>query len=174
MLGKLLFVIAFCAAVVLGEAKNKKCNIPPTAPKRIEKVINQCQDEIKVAILAEALEAASLIDSPQKRSKRETFSSEERRIAGCLLHCVYRKMKAVNDKGFPTVEGLVSLYTEGIEDKEYILATLQSVNVCLAKAQKEFITTPQSLEARGKTCEIAYDVFDCVSEKIGEYCGQTP
>lgn len=38
------------------------------------------------------------------------------------------------------------MYTEGIEDKEYILATLQSVNVCLAKAQKEFITTPQSLE----------------------------
>ncbi|XP_045471029.1 general odorant-binding protein 70 [Harmonia axyridis] len=174
MYGKILFVVAVCAIGVLGEAnKTRKCNIPPTAPKRIEKVINQCQDEIKVAILAEALQAASVINS-NKRSKRETFTAEEKRIAGCLLHCVYRKMKAVNDKGFPTVEGLVSLYTEGIEDKEYILATLQSVNVCLAKAQKEFITTPQSLEVQGKTCEIAYDVFDCVSEKIGEYCGQTP
>lgn len=29
-----------------------KCDIPPTAPKRIEEVINQCQDEIKIAILA--------------------------------------------------------------------------------------------------------------------------
>lgn len=29
-----------------------KCDIPPTAPKKIEEVINQCQDEIKIAILA--------------------------------------------------------------------------------------------------------------------------
>lgn len=29
-----------------------KCDIPPTAPKKIEEVINECQDEIKIAILA--------------------------------------------------------------------------------------------------------------------------
>ncbi|KAG5897507.1 hypothetical protein JTB14_030005 [Gonioctena quinquepunctata] len=35
--------------------QTNKCDIPPTAPKRIENVINQCQDEIKIAILSEAL-----------------------------------------------------------------------------------------------------------------------
>ncbi|KAK9887405.1 hypothetical protein WA026_022341 [Henosepilachna vigintioctopunctata] len=174
MCGKIFLFMSACAVAVLAKEKHHRCNIPPSAPKRIETVINQCQDEIKVAILAEALQAVSLTESGSKRSKRDTFTGEERRIAGCLLHCVYRKMKAINEKGFPTVEGLVALYTEGIEDKEYILATLQSVNICLNRAQKKYVTTPQSLDEQGKACEIAYDVFDCVSEKIGEYCGQTP
>jgi hypothetical protein len=34
------------------QAGNNKCDIPPTAPKKIEDVINQCQDEIKLAILS--------------------------------------------------------------------------------------------------------------------------
>lgn len=29
-----------------------KCDIPPSAPKKIEEVINHCQDEIKIAILS--------------------------------------------------------------------------------------------------------------------------
>lgn len=33
-------------------------------------------------LIAEALQAASIIDSNKKRSKRETFTSEEKRIAG--------------------------------------------------------------------------------------------
>ncbi|XP_068904969.1 general odorant-binding protein 70 isoform X1 [Tenebrio molitor] len=156
------------------QAGNNKCDIPPTAPKKIEDVINQCQDEIKLAILSEALEALSVNDHAKSRAKRETFSDDEKRIAGCLLQCVYRKMNAVNEKGFPTVEGLVGLYSEGVDQKDYIIATLQAVNVCLVKAQKKHVTKPQSLEEHGKTCDIAYDVFDCVSEKIGEYCGQTP
>ncbi|KAJ8956862.1 hypothetical protein NQ318_014277, partial [Aromia moschata] len=135
-------------------------------------------------------------------------------------------------KGFPTTEGLVTLYTEGITQKDYILAIAQSVNVCLTTAQKKYLTTPEAIEdtvitcdesveavkaktmevlnqlteahfqhcfeqwksrmercrdrqreyiegekvviEQGKTCDIAYDVFDCVSEEIGKYCGQTP
>ncbi|KAL3280579.1 hypothetical protein HHI36_003812 [Cryptolaemus montrouzieri] len=175
MCGKIILLVTIGIVAVFAE-KNYRCNIPPSAPKRIEKVINQCQDEIKVAILAEALQAVSLAESAKKRAKRETFTGEEKRIAGCLLQCVYRKMKAVNEKGFPTVEGLVALYTEGIENKEYILATLQSVNICLGRAQKQYLSTPQSLDdqEQGKVCEIAYDVFDCVADKIGQYCGQTP
>lgn len=30
---------------------SQKCKVPETAPERIEKVINQCQEEIKIAIL---------------------------------------------------------------------------------------------------------------------------
>lgn len=56
--------------------------------------------------------------------------------------------KQLNPKGFPTVEGLVALYTEGINQKEYILATLQAVNKCIGKAQKEFLTVPQSIDRK--------------------------
>ncbi|KAJ8930710.1 hypothetical protein NQ314_016475 [Rhamnusium bicolor] len=80
----------------------------------------------------------------------------------------------VNEKGFPTVEGLVTLYTEGITKKDYILATVQAVHLCLNKSQKKYLTTPQAIEEHGKTCTIAYEVFDCVSDEIGKYCGQTP
>ncbi|KAF2884200.1 hypothetical protein ILUMI_21982 [Ignelater luminosus] len=83
-------------------------------------------------------------------------------------------MKGVNSSGFPTVEGLVALYTEGVSDREYIIATYQAVHSCLTDARKKHITTPQSLSESGKTCDIAFDVFDCVSDRIGEYCGQTP
>nr|AIX97075.1 odorant-binding protein 1 [Dastarcus helophoroides] len=83
-------------------------------------------------------------------------------------------MNAVNQHGFPTVEGLVALYSEGVTQKEYILATLQSVTYCLSAAQKKYLITPKTLQENGKTCDIAYDTFDCISEKIGEYCGQTP
>ncbi|EFA04515.2 general odorant-binding protein 70 isoform X2 [Tribolium castaneum] len=169
-----ILVLSIIVIVQAEDAKEKKCDIPPTAPKKIEDVINQCQDEIKLAILTEALEALNINEHTKSRAKRDTFSDDEKRIAGCLLQCVYRKMKAVNEKGFPTVEGLVALYSEGVTQKEYIIATLQAVNVCLNKAQKKHLTKPQSLEEHGKTCDIAYDVFDCVSERIGEYCGQTP
>ncbi|XP_019871740.1 general odorant-binding protein 70 [Aethina tumida] len=170
-----LLIIAV-AVVLLGtvESKSKVCEIPETAPQKIESVINECQDEIKIAILSEALEALSITEHKNSRAKRSAFSRDEKRIAGCLLQCVYRKMKAVNEKGFPTTEGLVKLYTEGITQKEYILATLQSVSTCLVDAHKKHLTTPQAIEQEGKTCDIAYDIFDCVSEKIGEYCGQTP
>ncbi|CAH0558060.1 unnamed protein product [Brassicogethes aeneus] len=168
------FLLMVFVQISLSFAKDKVCDIPQTAPKKIESVINECQDEIKVAILSEALEALNVNEHTKSRAKRDAFNNDEKRIAGCLLQCVYRKMNAVNKKGFPTTEGLVRLYTEGINQKEYILATLQSVSTCLVTAQKKHLITPQSIDEEGKTCDIAYDIFDCVSDKIGDYCGQTP
>nr|USH46141.1 odorant binding protein 11 [Apriona germarii] len=178
MFSRAVCIIGFCSVfstVVQGEeGPSGKCDIPSSAPKKIEETINQCQDDIKLAILSEALQALSVNEHTQSRAKREAFSNDEKRIAGCLLQCVYRKMNAVNEKGFPTVEGLVALYTEGISQKDYILATVQAVNLCLVKSQKKYLLTPQSIDENGKTCDIAYDVFECVSEEIGKYCGQTP
>ncbi|CAH1117924.1 unnamed protein product [Phaedon cochleariae] len=151
-----------------------KCDIPPSAPKKIEEVINRCQDEIKLAILSEALESLNINEHTHSRAKRAAFSDDERKIAGCLLQCVYRKMNAVNEKGFPTADGLVSLYTDGISQKDYVLATVDAVNYCLNFAQKKFRVSPNSIEVQGMTCDIAYDVFDCVSDEIANYCGQTP
>lgn len=30
------------------------------------------------------------------------------------------------------------------------------------------------IKVPGKTCDIAYEVFDCVADEVGQYCGQTP
>ncbi|CAH1133249.1 unnamed protein product [Ceutorhynchus assimilis] len=170
-----IFVFVLCGFEAQAEVKklNNKCQIPPTAPKRIEEVINSCQDEIKIAILSEALEAFNVNEHKLSREKRSAFNEDEKKIAGCLLQCVYRKMNAVNEYGFPTVDGLVSLYTEGITQKEYVLATLQGVTKCLSKAQKAHLITPLAVKA-SKSCDVAYDVFECVSGEVAKYCGQSP
>ncbi|XP_056635999.1 general odorant-binding protein 70 [Diorhabda sublineata] len=174
----IILILTGTATVLSAEIKQSnytnKCEIPASAPRKVEEFINQCQDEIKLAILSEALEILNVNENHHTRAKRAAFSDDEKRIAGCLLQCVYRKMKAVNENGFPTTDGLVALYTSGIEHKEYVRATITSVNICLKMAEKKYLVSPNSLNEPGITCDIAYDVFDCVSEEIGKYCGQTP
>lgn len=51
----------------------------------------------------------------------------------------------VNEQGFPSMEGLVSLYAGGSKDRGYVLATLQSVHNCLNKVQTKLLSTPQAL-----------------------------
>lgn len=46
-----IFVFGFLEKVRLFSQKKERCEIPPEAPKRIEDVINRCQDEIKLQIL---------------------------------------------------------------------------------------------------------------------------
>nr|AGZ04909.1 odorant binding protein 9 [Sogatella furcifera] len=154
------------------------CQAPPTAPERLERIIEQCQDDIKTALLQEALNVltdTSPRDLVKKtRSKREVFSGEEKRIAGCLLQCVYRKVKAVNDQGMPTVPGLVRLYSEGVQDRNYYVATVQAVQQCVSASQHFRYYNPQVLKEDGYTCDLAYDMFNCVSDKIEAFCGRTP
>ncbi|XP_030765038.1 general odorant-binding protein 70 [Sitophilus oryzae] len=171
-MGRILIFVFFIYGCQAVQDIAKKCDIPATAPKKIEEVINTCQDEIKIAILSEALEVLS-VNEEKARVKRSTFNPDEKRLAGCLLQCVYRKLDAVNENGFPTEEGLVTLYTEGVTQKEYVTATKQAVQTCLTQVQKKLLVTPLSLE-ESKVCDVAYDVFDCVSEEVAKYCGQTP
>ncbi|KAE8573849.1 general odorant-binding protein 70 [Halyomorpha halys] len=159
------------AATAKTQAKQQICVAPTTAPHKIEKVLSQCQDEIKYALLQEAL---SVLGQSVERQKRETFSGEERRIAGCLLQCVYRKMKAVDDNGFPTAPALVQLFTEGVKDRNYYLATIQGVQQCLAKEIQQRKSNQSLAEAEGYTCDVAYDMFMCVSEQIESLCGISP
>lgn len=55
----------------------------------------------------------------------------------------------VNESGFPTAEGLLSIYTEGVTDKDYYLATAMSIYSCLQASQKKHADSPQSLEGNG-------------------------
>lgn len=47
------------------------------------------------------------------------------------MQCVYRKNNAVDKNGWPTLDGLVNLYTDGVSEQGYFMATLRGVDRCL-------------------------------------------
>ncbi|XP_041976041.1 general odorant-binding protein 70 [Aricia agestis] len=172
-------VLLCCFAVFgisLSEAlsENKtRCRNPPTAPQKIERVITLCQDEIKVSILREALDVIKeehTMPAERTRNKREVpFTHDEKRIAGCLLQCVYRKVKAVDTYGFPTLEGLVGLYSDGVNERGYFMAVLEASRECLMQNHDKFSrTVPMD---NGRNCDVSFNIFECISDRIGEYCG---
>ncbi|XP_068083209.1 general odorant-binding protein 70 [Anabrus simplex] len=146
--------------------QGSRCQAPKSVAQKLEKDISDCQEEIKFAILQEALEGIGVAD-PKNRSKRDTVSDDDRKIAGCLLQCVYRKVKAVDGAGYPTRDGLIRLYTEGVTDRFYFSATANAVHDCLvAVYQRRLAATKPG----NQTCDIAYDIFECVSDRITQYC----
>lgn len=46
----------------------------------------------------------------------------------------------VDSFGFPTVEGLVRIYSDGVKDQNYKLVTLRGVLECLGTAQQRHVT----------------------------------
>ncbi|XP_069701801.1 general odorant-binding protein 70 [Periplaneta americana] len=163
-----LVLVAMVSTATLAASSKKRCQSPAIAPQRIEKVIAECQDEIKLAILQEALDELEVsTDALTSRTKREAFSEDEKRIAGCLLQCVYRKARAVDASGFPTRDGLVRLYAEGVQERGYYTATAQASQQCLQTAHQRRLRSQPS----GKqSCDLAYEIFECISNKISEYC----
>ncbi|VVC40159.1 Pheromone/general odorant binding protein [Cinara cedri] len=156
-----------------------KCRAPDKAPTNLELIINVCQEEIKAALLQEALDilnddALEQNKPNENRSKREVdedLTNEERRVAGCLLQCVYKKVKAVDETGFPVADGLMKLYNEGVQDRNYYIATLTAVRHCISIAEQLKQQQPSQKFDDGQTCDLAYEMFECVSEKIDENCG---
>ncbi|XP_017059366.1 general odorant-binding protein 70 [Drosophila ficusphila] len=95
---------------------------------------------------------------------------EDKRIAGCLLHCVYAKNNAIDKKGWPTLDGLVHFYSEGVHEHGFFMATLRSVNLCLRAMTTRYGVNRKELPQKGESCDLAFDVFDCISDQITGYC----
>ncbi|ALC43644.1 Obp73a, partial [Drosophila busckii] len=95
---------------------------------------------------------------------------EDKRIAGCLLHCVYAKNNAIDSKGWPTLDGLVDFYSEGVNEHGFFMATLRSVNLCLRAMTSKYKVNRHHLPQKGESCDLAFDVFDCISDQITGYC----
>ncbi|XP_039488835.1 uncharacterized protein LOC120450106 [Drosophila santomea] len=95
---------------------------------------------------------------------------EDKRIAGCLLHCVYAKNNAIDQKGWPTLDGLVHFYSEGVHEHGFFMATLRSVNLCLRSMTARYGVNRKELPKKGESCDLAFDVFDCISDQITGYC----
>ncbi|KAM8710645.1 hypothetical protein ACLKA7_017296 [Drosophila subpalustris] len=95
---------------------------------------------------------------------------EDKRIAGCLLHCVYARNNAIDKNGWPTLDGLVDFYSEGVHEHGFFMATLRSVNLCLRAMTNKYHVNRKDLPQKGESCDLAFDVFDCISDQITGYC----
>lgn len=42
----------------------------------------------------------------------------------------------MDENGLPTASGLVKLYSEGVQDRNYFIATLQAVQQCINLAEQ--------------------------------------
>ncbi|XP_059614989.1 general odorant-binding protein 70 [Phlebotomus argentipes] len=164
-----------------------KCRRLPSVDKRIEAVLGECKEEVSYEFARENLQLFSV--QPQldlaaqsiqrldtlRRSKRDaeefqhpnTVTPVERRLAGCLLRCFYKRNKALNYFGYPTLYGLVQIYTDGVDDHEYFMAVLRAAEQCITGVAHKYAN---SVPIDRESCDVAFDVFDCLHDKITEYC----
>ncbi|CAO1305601.1 unnamed protein product [Diamesa tonsa] len=98
------------------------------------------------------------------------ITHEDQWLAGCLMQCIFRKNNAVDKKGFPTLDGVVELFTDGIHEHAFFMHTLRAVDRCLKGASIKHHIYRGNDPVKGQTCDVAFDIFDCVSDSITEYC----
>lgn len=101
------------------------------------------------------------------------LTHEDRWLAGCLMHCIFQKTHSVDKHGYPTLDGLVDLYTAGTEDQRYFIFTLRAVNKCLKLVSLKYHIHRNKYPHKAETCDIAFDVFDCISDSIAFYCNSS-
>lgn len=56
----------------------------------------------------------------------------------CIMQCIYKKNHAVDKLGWPTLDGLVNLYSEGVNDHGYFMATLRAADYCLKGSSAKY------------------------------------
>ncbi|KAG5678105.1 hypothetical protein PVAND_007806 [Polypedilum vanderplanki] len=116
----------------------------------------------------------SLLKQPENSAAHlhlSLLTNADRWLAGCLMQCIFRKTHALDKHGhYPTLDGLVDLYTEGIHDQFYFMYTLKAVNKCLKIVSKKHQVVRSKIPPKLETCEVAFDVFNCVSDAITAYC----
>ncbi|XP_050075586.1 general odorant-binding protein 70 [Anopheles maculipalpis] len=186
-----LWAVVACSELMLhpvrADAPKKRCLTKPNVSKKVDMVIHQCQEEIKSSLIEDALKIfTSEHGQWHDRRKRDAdegaldfshptiVSHEDKWIAGCLMQCVYRKNNAIDKNGWPTLDGLVSLYTDGVNEHGYFMATLRGVDRCLKGTSKKYQIKRNDAAENFEQCEVAFDVFDCISDMITDYCsGQT-
>lgn len=99
-----------------------------------------------------------------------SLSPSSSSLLQCLLHCVYARNDAIDHKGWPTLDGLVDFYSEGVHEHGFFMATLRSVNLCLRAMTNKYRVDRKQLPQKGESCDLAFDVFDCISDQITGYC----
>lgn len=105
-------------------------------------------------------------------SDETNLSHDDQWLVGCLIHCIYRKSGAIDRLGYPTLDGLVDLYTAGINDQPFFVYALRATNKCLKNISNKHRVNRKKKPLKGVSCSIAFDVFDCVTDLVSDYCGR--
>ncbi|XP_021697101.1 general odorant-binding protein 70 isoform X1 [Aedes aegypti] len=192
MVSTVQILMSFCLSIVLtsssqslvqAQMTKKRCMSQPNVSKKVDKVIHECQEEIKMSLIEDAIRVYK--EDWHDRKKRSVadeegfqhptvVSHEDKWIAGCLMQCVYRKNNAVDKNGWPTLDGLVNLYTDGVSEQGYFMATLRGVDRCLKGTSMKYKVKRNDVADNFEQCNVAFDVFDCISDMITEYCSDQP
>lgn len=100
----------------------------------------------------------------------KVLSNDDKWLAGCLIQCIFDKNGAIDRLGYPTLDGVVDLYTAGTHEQPFFIYTLRAVNKCLKRISSKYSVNRKKKPMKGVSCSINFEVFDCVSDLIAEYC----
>ncbi|XP_058834631.1 general odorant-binding protein 70 [Topomyia yanbarensis] len=179
LVASFVLTVVLSGMMVQSQMTKKRCVSQPNVSKKVDKVIHECQEEIKMNLIEDALKVYK--EDWHDRKKRDmtveagyhhptAVSHEDKWIAGCLMQCVYRKNNAVDKNGWPTLDGLVNLYTDGVNEQGYFMATLRGVDRCLKGTSMKYNVKRNDVADPLERCGVAFDVFDCISDMITDYC----
>lgn len=73
----------------------------------------------------------------------------------------------MDEQGFPTVEGLVKLYSEGVTERGYFVATAQAVQKCLFAANQRRLLASNE----GRSSIFMLNKKHSANDKIFSYFG---
>jgi hypothetical protein len=142
----------------------------PTQTLKYEEFDLSPEEERRAALKWRRTKRATSTFKTRNDYQTSGVSKEDKFVAGCLMQCIYRKSKAVDIYGFPTLQGLVELYTDGINEQKFFVSTLKAVDSCLKRMSAKHNIVKGKAPEKGEVCELSFDVFDCVSDAITEYC----
>lgn len=98
------------------------------------------------------------------------LSLDDQWLVGCLIHCIYKKSGAIDRLEYPTLDGIVDLYTAGTSDQPFFMYALRAVNKCLKHVSIKHDVNRKKKPQKGVSCNIAFDVFECVTDSVADYC----
>lgn len=77
----------------------------------------------------------------------------------------------MDKNGWPTLEGLLQFYSEGLHDQEFFMTIFRASEICL----NFFISKNKTSEKEheyGDKCDVAFNIFDCIADQITGYCSE--
>jgi hypothetical protein len=107
---------------------------------------------------------------PNEEENENFVSGDEKWLAGCLIQCIFNKNGATDRLEYPTLDGIVDMYTAGTIEQPFFMYTLKATNKCLKIVSNRYKLNRKKKPAKGLTCTIAYDVFECVTDAVNAYC----
>lgn len=111
-------------------------------------------------------------ESSEEESDENNLSHDDQWLVGCLIQCIYKKSGAIDRLGYPTLDGILDLYTAGINNQPFFIYALRAVNKCLKHVSIKHSVNRKKKPLKGVGCSIAFDVFDCVTDSVADYCGR--